>query len=65
MGNDEVASIAGYDKMMENLDSEFIREHYVKADEISQVYEKLRRAPGATMKDYLLELRRAKRMSAI
>ena len=59
---EEVATSGGYTEMMDVLDTEYLREDYVKADEVSQVYERMRRDHGMTMKDYLLQLRRAKRM---
>ena len=59
---EEVATSEGYTERMEVLDTEYLREDYVKADEVSQVYESMRRDHGMAMKDYLLELRRAKRM---
>ena len=57
-----LATAKGYDEMMGVLDDEYIREDYVKADEVSQVYERMRRDAGTTMKDYLLNLGRAKHM---
>ena len=59
---EQVAAPGDYTEMMDVLDTEYFREDYVKADEVSQVYERMRRDHGMTMKDYLLQLRRAKRM---
>jgi len=57
-----LATAKGYDEMMGVLDDEYIREDYVKAGDVSKVYERMRRDAGTTMKDYLLNLRCAKRM---
>jgi len=50
-----LATAKVYDEMMSVLDDEYIREDYVKADEVSQVYERMKREAGTTMKDYWLK----------
>ena len=59
---EEIMTEEGLVAIWECLDLEYEKESYVKADDALAAFEKVRRQPNEKMHDFLMQLRKTKRM---
>ena len=59
---EEIMTDDGYKAIWECLDTEYEKESYVKAEDALTAFERVRRQPNDKMEDFLMQLRRTKRI---